>query len=645
MADGVGHPSPDPPPLSSSSSSSLGKGPPSKTYRSAHHSQSMLSGLGALRERGVLFDVALRVEGRALLAHRILLAASCDYFRGMFTGGLREAVQEEVQIQGVSYTAMCQILNFIYTSELEVRLSNVEEILAASCHLQIPEVMRFCCDFLAAWVDADNILDAYRLADLYALRRLSDHLDAFVLRNFVGFSRTQAYRRMPLDKLLTLLGSDALQVASENEVYEGALLYHYTAEDLEADRISLAQQPPLLVAVRFTLMDAAVLQRLHDRLAACPLKETVAASLAYHRDEAFQPVLQTPRTRLRSQFRCVVGFGGMREAQSAVLTRQAWILNPVLRGWRQFATTSAPMLSNQGVAVFNDFVYLIGGDNNVRGYRAEARCWRYDPRHNRWFQIRSLQQEHADLAVCVLGKHIYAVAGRDYREDLCEVERYDPWTNAWEYVAPLRKEVYAHAGATLEGKMYIVCGRRGEEYLKELRCYDPAANCWEDLPDSPFRRAWHSMAALMGKLYVVGGSAKEMGFRKDVLEVACYSPNSAQWTTVAPLPSGHGESGLAVLDHTIYVIGGRSHNRGKRTDNVRIYDAQRDRWEQGPSLEKDVSGMAACVITIPRSVVLDVEQSPVERWRGYSTGGRLAHGVEDMSSVLDWDDLEELSDD
>ena len=66
---------------------------------------------------------------------------------------------------------------------------------------------------------------------------------------------------------------------------------------------------------------------------------------------------------------------------------------------------------------------------------------RYDPRHNRWFQIQSLQQEHADLSVCVVGRYIYAVAGRDYHNDLNAVERYDPATNSWAYVAPLKREV------------------------------------------------------------------------------------------------------------------------------------------------------------------------------------------------------------
>lgn len=55
----------------------------------------------------------------------------------MFAGGLKEMEQEEVLIHGVSYNAMCQILHFIYTSELELSLSNVQETLVAACQLQV----------------------------------------------------------------------------------------------------------------------------------------------------------------------------------------------------------------------------------------------------------------------------------------------------------------------------------------------------------------------------------------------------------------------------------------------------------------------------------------------------------------------------
>lgn len=52
-----------------------------RTYTSSAYVSSLLDGLLALRQAGILHDVVLLVEGRPIQAHRVLLAASCDYFR------------------------------------------------------------------------------------------------------------------------------------------------------------------------------------------------------------------------------------------------------------------------------------------------------------------------------------------------------------------------------------------------------------------------------------------------------------------------------------------------------------------------------------------------------------------------------------
>lgn len=242
--------------------------------------------------------------------------------------------------------------------------------------LQIPEVIKFCCDFLMSWVDEENILDVYKLADHYDLRHLSDQLDSYILKNFAAFSRTQVYRQLPLQKVYSLLSSNRLEVNYEFEVYDGALFYHYSPEQLETDQVSLMEPLKLLEKVRFPLMEPQILQRLHDKLSPCPLKDTVADALMYHKNECLQPMLQSSQTQLRSEFQCVVGFGGMHSTPSIVLSDQAKYLNPLLGEWRHFTAALAPRMSNQGIAVLNNFVYLIGGDNNVSGFRAESRCWR-----------------------------------------------------------------------------------------------------------------------------------------------------------------------------------------------------------------------------------------------------------------------------
>ncbi|XP_059922076.1 kelch-like protein 22 isoform X1 [Gadus macrocephalus] len=587
-------------------------GPSSRqTYASSAHYGTVMSGLHDLRQSGILFDVVLLAEGRPIKAHRILLAAACDYFRelfhprGMFAGGLREAQQTEIAVHGVTYTALSKLLDFIYTSEIELDLDNVQEVLIAATLVQIGEVISFCCDFLFSWLDESNILEVHKLADMFGLQQLETKIHAYILQNIQTLSRTAAYRQLPPDKVLQVLSSEELEVLSENEVYEAALHYHYSPEQVETDQVCLQDNLKMLEAVRFCLMERPVLQRLYGRLDACPLKESVAAALRYHEQEVLQPVLQGPRTQPRSNARCVLGFGGMYANSGATSDTEGLfqVFHPSWGEWRTLGAAQAPHMSNQGVAVLNNFVYLVGGDKNTSGFRAETRCWRYDPRHNSWCCIQPLLQQRADHSVCVLGEHIYAIGGRDYRNELDSVERYDPHTNTWECVAPLKREVYAHAGAVLDGRIYVTCGRRGLAYLRETYCFDPATDQWAACAEGPVERAWHGVAARGGRLYVIGGSNDEHSYRRDVLKVACFDPQADSWSLVSPLPAGHGEPGLAVLDARIYVLGGRSHNKGNRMRYVHVYDADLDQWEVGTPFEGRVSGLAACVLPLPRAVM------------------------------------------
>lgn len=579
-----------------------------QTYRSSAHFRSLLEGLVALRQGGILFDVVLLVESRPLQAHRILLAASCDYFRGMFAGGLRETQQKEIPIHGVSYMAMKKILDYIYTSEIELDLECVQEVLVAATLVQLENVIGFCCDFLFSWLDESNILEIHHLADIYGLQQLNDRVQSYILRNIQTLSRTDVYRQLPQDQVFTALCSDELQVNSENEVYEAALHYHYSPEQVETDQVYLQDNLKMLEAVRFCLIEKQVLQRLYGRLNSCPLKDSVSAALRYHEQEIQQPVLQTPLTQPRSTFHCILGFGGMFTSSSLTDSEHLFqVFHPNWGEWRTLTAAHAPRMSNQGIAVLNNFVYLIGGDKNTSGFRAETRCWRYDPRHNRWCSIQPLQQQHADHCVCVVGGHIYAIGGRDYSNELDSVERYNPHTNMWEYVAPLKREVYAHAGAIADGKIYTTCGRRGSAYLRETYCFDPAANHWTACAEGPVERAWHGMASVNGRVYVIGGSNDEHGYRRDVMKVGCFDPLSNCWSLMSPLPAGHGEPGIAVLDRRIYVLGGRSHDRGNRMKYVHVYNADTDEWENDTEFKERVSGLAACVVLMPPAVIAQAQ--------------------------------------
>lgn len=57
-------------------------------YTSKDSTKTAFKVLNELRQQNQLCDVTIRVGNRDCVAHRAVLAATCPYFRGMFTGEL-----------------------------------------------------------------------------------------------------------------------------------------------------------------------------------------------------------------------------------------------------------------------------------------------------------------------------------------------------------------------------------------------------------------------------------------------------------------------------------------------------------------------------------------------------------------------------
>ena len=110
-------------------------------YKSDHHSSERVTGMNRLRKDDILCDVTITVGGRKIHAHKVVLAATCPYFKTMFTGGLfSESKKGDVTIREVDEEAMETLIDFCYTSSIEVKENNVQDLLAAACFLLIDEV-------------------------------------------------------------------------------------------------------------------------------------------------------------------------------------------------------------------------------------------------------------------------------------------------------------------------------------------------------------------------------------------------------------------------------------------------------------------------------------------------------------------------
>lgn len=108
-------------------------------------------------------DVSFLVEGRRLMAHRMLLTLFSDYFRRAFACGMRETFEPDIVIEDVSYDTFYALLEFIYTGKL--RLSQTQQgdvcflmgLLRAADQFCVDCVKQLCEKHLSLAVDEENV--------------------------------------------------------------------------------------------------------------------------------------------------------------------------------------------------------------------------------------------------------------------------------------------------------------------------------------------------------------------------------------------------------------------------------------------------------------------------------------------------------
>lgn len=167
---------------------------------------------------------------------------------------------------------------------------------------------------------------------------------------------------------------------------------------------------------------------------------------------------------------------------------------------------------------------------------------------------------------------------------------------------PLCRFTYGHAGTIYKDFVYISGGHDYQigPYRKNLLCYDHRTDVWEERRPMTTARGWHSMCSLGDSIYSIGGSDDHMESmeRFDVLGVEAYSPQCNQWTRVAPLLQANSESGVAVWQGRIYILGGYSWENTAFSRAVQVYDHEANRWSRGPDLPNAIAGVSACVCAL-----------------------------------------------
>ena len=195
-------------------------------YTEREHPRNAFEYLNKLRHKGELCDAALYVNNKELKVHRVVLAACSQYFESVFIGEFAEPLGEPVVIEEVSDVALETIVEFAYTSHLNLTDRNVYSIFEAADFLQFLGVKGACFKFFKQQINKSNVIKTWLFAKNYNCTELVEAALRYVETNFVDIVRGKEFFLLDqYDVVCDMMSLEDLVITAEEQVYEATLAW------------------------------------------------------------------------------------------------------------------------------------------------------------------------------------------------------------------------------------------------------------------------------------------------------------------------------------------------------------------------------------------------------------------------------------
>ena len=106
-----------------------------------------------LWEEEFLTDLTLLVGSVQvpIKVHKVILAANFEYFRSMFSTGLKESALTEVYLPFVGSEDLRLLLRYAYSGEENLRKENVFQIVTLASYFGCEKLLNKCCEFIKTY--------------------------------------------------------------------------------------------------------------------------------------------------------------------------------------------------------------------------------------------------------------------------------------------------------------------------------------------------------------------------------------------------------------------------------------------------------------------------------------------------------------
>ena len=160
-------------------------------------------------------DITVIVDNVKFQCHRVILGASCPYFRALF---LHQNDHNIIHLDEISSNGFSSIRLYIYTGQLTLDEDNVAEVLEAADYLQFRELVEVCASMLLQHIRVTNCLRIMHLSDRHSCVDLYQTAKHYCLSHFQSVIWTPDFSTLPLKSLLEFISNDRCDVDSECDI-------------------------------------------------------------------------------------------------------------------------------------------------------------------------------------------------------------------------------------------------------------------------------------------------------------------------------------------------------------------------------------------------------------------------------------------
>ncbi|XP_038852402.1 kelch-like protein 42 [Salvelinus namaycush] len=340
------------------------------------------------------------------------LIEKSDYFRALYSSGMRESREDSVQLQGLSVPGLELVLEFINTSKVKVVNETLEDLIETASFLQVTSILKL----LSSEIRQENCVELYSLSEVYGTHDLRNACLRYMSCHYHPMLRRPEFNDLP--------------AALRNQVRE----------------MRMKGTATLVAIGLFTCLALDL-----------PDQDEPWSMLRYGEvEQRWKPLannLPSDMVNVRGYGSAVLDnylfiVGGYRMTSQEISAAHCY--NPCRNEWNQVAPLNQKR-SNFKLLAVRGKLYAVGGQ-----CQGTVEC--YSPEQDWWTCVSSLPDPLAEFSACECQGMIYVMGGYTARDRNTSVLRYCPTSDSWTVFRSCSAHVRKQQMLSVEDTIYLVGG-------------------------------------------------------------------------------------------------------------------------------------------------------------------------------------------